>query len=418
MNIVSINAPHYDRSTLIGMYETKRSLYLGKLTGSGQDNFSFSASGRRLNVIFNGQRLESASVRSWEPVLDNNLKARALNDADREISKTGKILERMLEIAEAAQDPKLNDEERIDMQMEFCELQHKLNNSNPRTQGIGGAKEFQDTNLYKMLERTRDRICSGRKWDVGEVRNTILEDPEKGNGLLTDHMPEPDPDSPFEIPSERVRSLYETEDGWKEYLKEARPEWSGSEVYFEKASDSLLARLEGYHPDKMRSDDENPTLRAVAYVWEVTDDVTVPTVGEILKGDGRSLMDAEAAVVTAEELKKDLKGLEKQREQLVTLAAENAEVQDEPNYSQNKLAVLDKSIQFVNNRLANFFDSLFRDSFQFSYGKKCDIFGQTAEDYETKATAQPMQEKPELNLNNQPKFDVPEIAELAAYNTN
>lgn len=372
-----IGTSYLDRSTLVGNYETKKSFFLGQLTNK-QDNYNFSAVGMRLNIIYNGQRIERATatpIRNWDTVLDGSKGNAELRRADRHISQAGKLLEKMVEIAEAAQDPNLSDYDRILMQMELGGLQHELDCSNKRMGGMGDNRtkgrghllntnlNYTDTNSYKMLERARDRIARGEKWDVAEVRNTILED--KAPAYM---------DIPGELNYDEVKALYNTEDGWVGYLKQQKPEWDNANVYFEKAE--VAPNSLGVF-SSMLSDDEDPSLNALGYVWETTDDSTVPTVGEILKGDGRSIMDAEAAVITAEELKKELAGLDKQREQLKTLATESAAVKDMPSSSDEKSAIVNKIMHYMVKTLPSFFNTLYRESFQFTFGEKCNVFGKT-----------------------------------------
>ncbi len=408
-----------DRPALVENYETKKSFFLGKLT-SNHDSFNFSDVGTRLNVVYNGQRLEqmtTSSIHNWDPILDSSIKDEWLHKADRNISEAGKILEKMLEIADAAQDPTLTDEERIQMQLELGFLQHEFDQPNDRTGVTGGNLHlpdtlFTDTDSYKMLQRALDRIHRGEEWDVAEVRNTVLEH-SGATGNRDDAWLRTQPVIPFEEVVENearvnfgdVRALYETEDGWIDYLKQQRPEWNSDDVYFEKPLNESN-RLGQF--GQMLSDDENPFAKALGYVWETTDDATVPTVGEILKGSGRSVMDSETATVTAEELKKDLAGLEKQREQLKTLAMERAAVQDEPRNSDAYLAVNDKVIKFRGDQLPSFMSSLHRKSFQFSFGKKLNIYGETKEEREAEVAHQTESAR-QNSLNTTVKFDVPEV---------
>lgn len=406
--MVRICSSYSDRATLIGKYETKRSFFLEKLSNNNfnQDSFSFSTAGMRLNVLYKGQKIENVSVRSWEPVLDNDIRNNTLKDADKRISRAGKLLEQMLEIAEAAQNPELSDYERIVMQMKLGQLQHEQDHSNH----IGGGsnydlkaagysrnigKSYQETDSYKMLARALDRVSKGQDWNVAEVRHTILD----GMALQVP-IPDKAPES-----YNTVRALYDTEDGWIEYLKQKRPEWNNDNVYFEKPSGDSFGMFGG-----MPADDENPAAIALGYVWETVDNENVPTVGEILKGTGRSVMDSKAAEVTAEELKKELEGLEKQRKQLVSLAAEYAEVQKEPNDYANKEAVQNKIMKFFTSNLPEFFNTLYRESFQFSFGKKCNVYGKTGEDVAAEMEAMQEAYRPkQLNFEEKSELNGPEI---------
>ncbi len=117
-------------------------------------------------------------------------------------------------------------------------------------------------------------------------------------------------------------------------------------------------------------------------------------------------MDAEAATVTAEELKKDLAGLEKQRKQLKILAMKRAAVQDEPYDSAAQLAVNEKVIKFRSDERMRFMHSLYRESFQFSFGKKLNVYGE--EESEAKIARQ-REIASQNSQNTTAEFDVPEV---------
>ncbi|MDR1138241.1 MAG: hypothetical protein LBK91_07940 [Synergistaceae bacterium] len=59
------------------------------------------------------------------------------------------------------------------------------------------------------------------------------------------------------------------------------------------------------------------------YEWYLTDDANAPTVGDVLKGKGRSVMDSEAAKVSAAELEDELSKLLKQQEKLAAFVNHN-----------------------------------------------------------------------------------------------
>jgi hypothetical protein len=59
------------------------------------------------------------------------------------------------------------------------------------------------------------------------------------------------------------------------------------------------------------------------YEWEVTNDVNAPTVDDILKAKGRSVMDSEAARLSEAELENDLSKLLKQRDKLYSFVNRN-----------------------------------------------------------------------------------------------
>ncbi len=347
----------------IGNYEIKKKFNLGKLTNNfSQDTFSFSAAGMRLNILYKGQKIEQISVRTWEQILSPEVDNAQLRDADDHISVTGKALERMLEIAEAAQDPSLSDAERIEMQIELGQLQHDMDEKNIPA-GRLGVKAFEDTHSYKMLMRARDRINKGYDWNIREIRHAIVED--TADELMPNY--------------EEVRQLYENGDDWIEYLKKQRPEWAEN-TYFEKAPNSDTMGISFY--GEMRADPDDPTAKAIAYVWATTDDAASPTVGEILETTGRSVMDTDNATATAEELKQKLDRLEGHRKKLASLAGEYQAVQFEAPDSEEKQIILKKIMLFQADTLQNYFTGLFKDSFQFAYGDKFDITGKASHEPE------------------------------------
>ena len=353
-----IENSYYTRPTTVGNYAIKKPLNLGHLTNN-RDTFSFSAAGMRLNILFEGKKIEQISVRAWEPVLSSAIDNAQLRDADDHISATGKALERMLEIAEAAQDPSLTDRERIEMQIELGQLQHDMDEKNIPA-GKLGIKEYKDTHSYKMLMRALDRIDKGFEWDVREIRHTIVEN-EVDQFFMKDYA--------------EVRQMYENGDDWIGYLMEQRPEWAEN-TYFELAPNSGTMNAGFY--GEMRADPNNPTVMAVAYVWDVTDDAVVPTVGDILETTGRSVMSAEKAEATADVLKLKLERLEGHRKKLVSLAGEYQAVQSEPPESDEKKMILQKIMSFQASTLQSYFEGIFKDSFQFAYGETFGVSGKTA----------------------------------------
>lgn len=365
--MIGVNASYHNESSRVGNYEIKKTFFLGKLTGGNQDSFSFSAAGMRLNILFKGQKIEQVSVRTWDTVL-GDIKNLQLKDADDHIAATGKSLERMLEIAEAAQDPSLSTLERIDMQIELGHIQHEMDEKNIPA-GKLGFKNYEDTHSYKMLLRARDRISKGLNWNVREVRHTIIEDAIDKVFVL-----EPDVPDPGVLTYEEVRGLYET-GAWVDYLKSQRPEWREN-TYFEESPRTTGFDIGG----EMRADPDDSSAMALGYVWAITDDASVPTVGDILKIKGRSVMDEETAYATTEELKQKLNGLERHREKLVSLAAEFEAVQSEPQDSVEKQIILNKIMNFQASTLQNYFEGVFKESFMFAYGNKYNVFGKSSEE--------------------------------------
>ena len=104
---------------------------------------------------------------------------------DKALSKTIDILERMQKLAVAAQDKKLTDLDRIEMQIEIEDLKSNLK-AVPRNllrkelqvERVSlqetyaaffedGSESFGD--YSSVLERARDRILNGQEWDVREA---------------------------------------------------------------------------------------------------------------------------------------------------------------------------------------------------------------------------------------------------------
>jgi hypothetical protein len=61
------------------------------------------------------------------------------------------------------------------------------------------------------------------------------------------------------------------------------------------------------------------------YEVEITDDANVPTVGDILKTEGLSVMDSNAATISVAEIDREIAGLRRQREKIVMFVGKNGE---------------------------------------------------------------------------------------------
>jgi hypothetical protein len=101
---------------------------------------------------------------------------------------------------------------------------------------------------------------------------------------------------------------------------------------------------------------------------EISDDETVASVGDILKSEGRSVMDAEAAALTAEELEEDLATLADKREQLIAFVDQNSE---SPK-SQKEAAALKEKVIHLRDNVGNFIRSFSRRMFQITLKKNND----------------------------------------------
>jgi hypothetical protein len=214
-------------------------------------------SGAGMRLLIDGKKPED----NWEQVTDGGANE-TLKVVDKFISTAGKLLKQMKEIAASAVDKSLDDEERMEKQLEMGRLQHQINietdvmggilaghtEAESRAWALDGQGSFFQSGTYKMLERAYDRMVGGEDWDVAELYVPILE----------------------------------------------------------------------HHPDL-------PELWVSEHVWEVTDNEDVPTVGEILKINSRSVMDPKAARVSEKELDKDLKKLAASKRSLVTFVEKNGD---------------------------------------------------------------------------------------------
>jgi hypothetical protein len=309
--------PHYQVDNRDGGKGNRRTL-----VSDYQDRVSLSVSGKQFKLHIKGEGKDTADKagRSWERIVKEG-GDKVLKLMDKHISIAGNILERMKKLTEAAQDETLSDIDRIYLQIEVGRLQHDLDYNNdlmekiyldqfkPGSEAIVSAWHgvYEDSYVYKMLERTRERIANGEEWDVAEVATGIF---EIGNDM---------PRSEFALPS---------------------------------------------IPDKV----------LVGSEWQISDDETVPTVGEILKAKGRSVMDADAAVFSTDELEKSLTTLAEKRQQLISFVDRNGE-------SPKGLEAADyfqKTVSFLFQGVDSFMQSLFRVTIQNTLGPDKDEQGNLA----------------------------------------
>jgi hypothetical protein len=100
------------------------------------------------------------------------------------------------------------------------------------------------------------------------------------------------------------------------------------------------------------------------YGWEIADDPDAPTVDDILKANGRSVMDSRAAKVTEAELEDDLEKLLKQRDKLTSFVKRNGANQtagtEESAYS--------KAIESLFTGVFRFLNTLSRDPSDINVG--------------------------------------------------
>jgi hypothetical protein len=220
------------------------------------------------------------------------------------MSKAGKLLERMKEIAKIARETLL-DEDRVELQVEMGRLQHELDRDTEVLKAkLAGDDEyakvlmrssFENTETYKMLQRARERVQNGENWNVAEIATPILKQDAESMGLM------------------------------------------------------------GYS--------------LLGYEWDVTDDPLVPTLGEMLNAKGRSVMDSASAVVSYEELGKEIEGLIKQRVKLVGYIEQNGGLtpkEEEANFD---------ALHTLVSGVARFLSSLARDMVEIVTGPPKDEDG-------------------------------------------
>lgn len=332
----------YSPASLINSDQTKLTTHRGKMSpaNANQDHAVFSTTGKKLNLIINDKDNLSAANR-WNPVL-NGGQNRNLNTADEYIAKAGTLLEQMLEITEAAKDQSLSVEERLALQTEVGRLQHELNIIGETLSLAPGLGErdyktheqyvrnhvlgsYENSLSYRMLKRAADRVAGGGDWDVREIAH-------RGPWI-------------------------KNEDG---SASDINGIVNGvQEDYF--SSDSISISL-----TKQRLDTDDLS-GYVGLVYEVTDDASTPTIGEILKNTGRSVMDVSSAAETAEALKHDLAKLKEQQKQLTEIA------QDGNEESNSMGSMLEQSAANFLRKVANVLKSLKRKSYQETEGRGAEL---------------------------------------------
>jgi hypothetical protein len=241
------------------------------------DSVNLSNIGKRLH--FREDDFKNTGVDRWARVTGGR-SDKTLRFIDKHISNSGRLLEKMKTLAEAAQDESLSDIDRLEIQMEIGQLQHDLNKeaalmkySYHLTKDMTESQlaawvdntfgNFGDSEAYKMLERAQERLLNGEDWNIAEVYAPVVKTFEE-NG----------------------------------------------EVF-------------GY---------------VDRYQWESAVDEDIPTVGDILKAKGRSVMDLKSAIVSAAEIDAELADLLEQRDKLVAFIETNGD---------NPLASVEKNVQGI-----------------------------------------------------------------------
>ena len=120
----------------------------------------------------------------------------------------------------------------------------------------------------------------------------------------------------------------------------------------------------------MAGDDDRMTAvseyHTVGVEWETTEDAFIPTVGEIIRGKGRSLMNAEDATISLAELEKQTKSLMKFQENFTSFIENNGENPVDPDRS---------LVMGLVGSLYALFDPFFKDASQVTMGHRKDTKG-------------------------------------------
>jgi hypothetical protein len=271
------------------------------------DSIQISAAGRQMYLHIDQKEDGGDKTKvSWKPVT-NATADKTLSMTDTYISKAGKLLERMKSLAAAAQDKSLSDIDRISLQIEIGRLQHELDTETDRME-LSRAGGFA---LEYMGGATQSIESVLKQWH--------------GNFEGSDAY------KMLQRASERIAS---------------GEEWDVAEI----ATD--IVKIEDGEISYVRTE------------WEITDDKTVPTVSDILKARGRFIMDPDSAVLSAEELDKNLASLAKKREGLISFINKNGMNQQGSDDRENFV----RASNALASNLQMFLGTLYRDMVKTTYG--------------------------------------------------
>ena len=269
-----------------------------------RDSTDFSGIGKRLNQLMNGK--ESAKAEQRWKMVTSPAASKDMRWIDKNISEAGKLLEKMKTLAKAAQDESLDDLTRMAMQVELGRNQHELNIAI-------------DTMGYVYVENYKKGSEEYFKKEYG-----LYED-SASYKMMTRAL-------------ERIASS---------------EEWDIAEIgHIIMAGDDNVTDLLKYYP--------------IGTEWETTNDPTVPTVGEIIRGKGRSLMSAEDATISLAELEKQTKSLMKFQERFISFIKNNGENPVDPDRS---------LVMGLVGDLYALFDPFFKDAAQVTMGHRKDTKG-------------------------------------------
>ena len=282
------------------------------LVSDYQDRVSISNTAKQLHLHIKGndkKKDAEKTERSWKRITQWSSN-KSIRLMDKHISIAGEILERMKNLAEVAQDETISEMDRIELQIEMGKLQHSLDYSND------------------LMERIFVLDFASGAEEFVYLQHGTYEDSDAYKML------------------ERARARIANGE-----------EWDVAEI-----NTNILKYAE------VKTD----PLVFVENKWEISDDETVPSVGDILKAKGRSLMDAQAATFTAEELEKDLTALADKRSQLIVLVIQNG---DENTKTPYDAASFEEELINFRNKVMRFMQSLFREMVQTTQGEYKDEQG-------------------------------------------
>lgn len=268
----------------------------GAVNSSAKNNpnsFVISSSKDSVNVSKMGGRLGTQGnffIR-WDRPITKPGDDPALKLMDKSISSVGRVLEQMRSIAELAQDERLSDLDRMDLQIEMDRLQKQVTVETHRMSLVmAGKSEREISELLEgaesqqengVLQRARERILKGEKWDVAEKLEPIMELKE------------------VHVITAGERKVFQIQKGESfELPSEIDPK------------DSVILKIH----DWARSE------------FVVTDDKSEPTVRQQLEmGSNILLMDAKSAEKGRERIEKQLDELLKTREAFAQFYVKNAD---------------------------------------------------------------------------------------------
>jgi hypothetical protein len=284
---------------------------------SKTDSVQISGAGRQMYLHVNKEDNDDKKAVSWESI--TNITAdKTLSLVDKHISKAGKLLERMKALAEAAKDKSLTDIDRISLQIEIGRFQHELDTETDRM-------ELSRTGYFSL-----------------EFMDSATQSIESVLKQWHGNFEESDAYKMLQRASERIAK---------------GEEWNVAEI----ATD--IVKIEDGEVAYVRTD------------WEVVDDNTVPTVSDILKAKGRSVMDPKSAALSAKELDRDLARLAKRREGFVSFIEKNGMNQQGGDDSGSFVT----SANALASSLQMFLGTLYRDMVQTTYGPTKDEEGNYVE---------------------------------------